>query len=99
MPSRRTVWWLIKVIGFVAAIWAHALSAQEQPQEDWIDQLSPGQLKALAMSEAQGSVELARRLALLMARNKCWTNFPARLIFSNGSTKPDQANTVSAGID
>ena len=38
-------------------------------------------------------------LALLMARNKCWTNFPARLIFSNGSTKPDQANTVSAGID
>ena len=39
------------------------------------------------------------KLALLMARNKCWTNFPARLIFSNGSTKPDQANTVSAGID
>ena len=38
-------------------------------------------------------------LGLPLVRKKCWTNFPAWPIFSNGSTKPDQANTVRAEID
>ena len=38
-------------------------------------------------------------LDLPLVRKKCWTNFPAWPIFSNGSTKPDQANTVRAEID
>ena len=59
----------------------------------------PGLGGCRALGRARAGASFGARLGLLMARNKCWTNFPARLIFSNGSTKPDQANTVSAGID
>ena len=38
-------------------------------------------------------------LGLPLCRINCWTNFPAWRTVSNASTKPDQANTVTAGID
>ena len=46
-----------------------------------------------------GSPTPRRRLGLPLCRINCWTNFPAWRTVSNASTKPDQANTVTAGID
>jgi oligopeptidase B len=63
MRSNQLVPRISKVIFLVSLAWARVLFAQPIPQENWIDQLSAVQLKAIAVKEAQGGVALSKQLA------------------------------------
>ena len=53
----------------------------------------------VVVDRTTGETSVVATLDLPLCRINCWTNFPAWRTVSNASTKPDQANTVTAGID